>query len=420
MFLFASNRRIAFLILLAIGLVAVSAPPADAAEIRTMTFPIQADRAGDVRWTDTWGAARSGGRSHIGVDMLGQKMIPLVAVKSGTITWGKFDNRGGNYFRFRDDDGWEYQYIHLNNDTPGTDDGSAACTQVYSAAICATVGSDGRLAKGTRITEGEIIGYMGDSGNAEGTSPHLHFEVYRPNGSGVTPINPTASVNAALARIGAPAGTDGAADGLSPLEPGQDGFISHLWDELYGRQATTTERAAFNQQTSREGRWEAAADHVGPDSTVAAIDRLYLAFFLRTPDIDGLRYWTDSYGSGESLEDVAELFAQSDEFSQRYAGTDFGAFLDQLYREVLGREPDEEGKSYWLGLLDEGTVSRGTIVVYFTQSDELKGRTGQRGELVSLVVLRHGRAPSADDTAAWTTARTSKTLPEAIAAFYAA
>ncbi len=413
MFLVVNSRRIALVAMLVVLWTAPIAQPADAAQIRTFTLPIQADRADDVRWTDTWGAPRSGGRSHIGVDMLGQKMIPLVAVKSGTITWGKFDNRGGNYSRFRDDDGWEYQYIHLNNDTPGTDDGSATCTQVFSPAICATVGSDGRLAKGTRITEGEVVGYMGDSGNAEGTSPHLHFEIYQPNGSGVTAINPTPSVDAARAGLGASGG-----DGLGPLEPGQDGFISHFWGQAYGRNASTAERAAFNQQTSQRGGWQALADQIGPELPVAAIDRLYLAFFLRTPDIDGLRYWTDTYGDGESLEDIAEHFAQSDEFSQRYAGTDFDAFLDQIYREVLGREPDEGGKAYWLGLLDDGTVNRGTIVVYFTESDELRGRTSQRGELVGLAVVRHGRAPSADDTAAWTAARASLSLPDAIADFY--
>lgn len=67
-------------------------------------------------------------------------------------------------------DGWTYHYIHVNNDTPGTDDGKATRAQAFPANIVA----------GAKVTKVQVVGYMGDSGNAESTAPHLHFEIRQP------------------------------------------------------------------------------------------------------------------------------------------------------------------------------------------------------------------------------------------------
>ncbi|MDH4074904.1 MAG: DUF4214 domain-containing protein, partial [Acidimicrobiia bacterium] len=374
------------LIVLAVGAsLAPAGGPVAAAEVRAFTLPIQADQVAKVHWTDTYGAPRGGGRSHLGVDMLGVKMVPLVAVRSATIVWGKFDNAGGNYLRMRDDEGWEYQYIHLNNDNPDSDDGKASCEEAFSARICATVGANGRLAIGTRVAEGEVIGYLGDSGNAESTSPHLHFEIYRPNGAGgVDPINPTPSVDAALARLKGsppPAGPVAAAPklpaGPPPVAaPGQGGFADHLWYQVAGRLPTAAERAAFDADANTKGVWPAMAARVGDMSNAATVDRLYHAFFLRYPDTDGLRYWVGVRGSGQPVQKVADGFAASDEFRLRYPGTDFGTFIDQIYRNVLGREPDAGGRDYWLAQLANRKVTRGTIVASFSESQEMRNLTG--------------------------------------------
>jgi len=84
------------------------------------------------------------------------------------------------------DGGWETWYIHLNNDTPGTDDGLG-----WGVA-------DG-IVPGVEVQAGQLIGWVGDSGNAEGTIPHLHWEVHV---DGVV-VSPTPHADSAM-RIPAP------------------------------------------------------------------------------------------------------------------------------------------------------------------------------------------------------------------------
>lgn len=184
-------RPFVLLPVLAVGLVSflaacVPAPPRPPAPVgpaeREMVFPV----AGRTSYSDTFGAPRSGGRTHQGQDVMAARHTPLVAVADGTVTSLTWSNSGlsGNSLTITDADGWRYVYIHLNNDAPGTDDGS----NVYERAF-----ADG-IAKGQKVKAGEVVGYVGDSGNAESTSPHLHFELRRPDG---TVVNAYSSLRAA-------------------------------------------------------------------------------------------------------------------------------------------------------------------------------------------------------------------------------
>jgi hypothetical protein len=109
------------------------------------------------------------------------KMTPLVAATDGEVSWMRWDNAGnsGNMLILTDDDGWEYWYIHINNDTPGTDDG----TNTYDEAF-----ADG-IKRGQRVRAGELIAWVGDSGNAESSGPHVHFEMHDPGDVVVNPFN---------------------------------------------------------------------------------------------------------------------------------------------------------------------------------------------------------------------------------------
>jgi murein DD-endopeptidase MepM/ murein hydrolase activator NlpD len=113
---------------------------------------------------DTWGAPRSGGRLHQGVDMLAPIGVPIYAVVAGTVSFGQ-NRLGGNAASLIGDNGNRYYYAHLSS-------------------------FEG---EGRRVAQGDVIGYNGDTGNARGT-PHLHFEIHPGRGLAV---NPTPSVRAA-------------------------------------------------------------------------------------------------------------------------------------------------------------------------------------------------------------------------------
>jgi len=112
-------------------------------------------------FTDTWGAPRSGGRRHKGVDVFAPYGSPAYAVTDGRISNIHSGGNGGKMVYLRGNDGNEYFYSHMSS---------------YASKV------------GDQVRAGEIIAYVGDSGNARGGSPHIHFEVHPGGGA---PINPT-------------------------------------------------------------------------------------------------------------------------------------------------------------------------------------------------------------------------------------
>lgn len=127
-------------------------------------------------------ADRPNGRLHKGADLSNPKMTPVYAVSDGVVTW-ILDEREGDCcaLAVRHPDGWTSYYIHLNNDTFGTDDGRG-----YG--IAPGLGLD------SQVAAGQLIGWVGDSGNAEETPPHVHFELRMP---GSIAVDPAASLDAA-------------------------------------------------------------------------------------------------------------------------------------------------------------------------------------------------------------------------------
>lgn len=103
--------------------------------------------------------------------------------------------------------------------------------------------------------------------------------------------------------------------------------------------------------------------------TDAEIKRLYAAAFNRTPDTIGLQYWDAAADDGLTLSNIAGLFAGSPEFIQRYGPLDDDGFVRQLYRNILGREGEQTGITYWDNALANG-FSRGSTLNGFAQSPE--------------------------------------------------
>lgn len=119
--------------------------------------PVQGPR----QFSDSWGAPRPGGRRHLGVDVFALRGTPVVANVGGVLAHAKGANAGLAYY-LKGDDGYTYYGAHLE----------------------AVEASPGRVEQGARI------GTVGSTGNARGTTPHLHFEI-KPGGG--APVNPMPS-----------------------------------------------------------------------------------------------------------------------------------------------------------------------------------------------------------------------------------
>ena len=139
-----------------------------------LVFPVGGEgyHYADDQWIGFW-ACRDGCASiHHAIDFMADKMVEVYAAAAGTVTW--LGSTCCSVF-LTHDDGWETWYIHLNNDTPGTDDG-----QGWGIAPGIEIGA--------RVEAGQLIGWVGDSGNAENTPPHLHFELRDPEDTIVNPF----------------------------------------------------------------------------------------------------------------------------------------------------------------------------------------------------------------------------------------
>lgn len=139
------------------------ASPQDA-ELKLSVFPVGTSR---VNFWDSWGARRSGGRRHQGIDIMSVRGEPALAVADGTVVAMDYHPMSGYFIRIDHGSGWTSTYMHLNNDTLGTDDGAGGTWTAFYPTL--TVGA--------KVAAGDVIGYVGDSGNAEGTAPHIHFEL---------------------------------------------------------------------------------------------------------------------------------------------------------------------------------------------------------------------------------------------------
>lgn len=140
----------------------------DGVSMDVITVPLVFPVIGSVNWSDTFLASRGGGsRRHHGQDLMAPKLRPLVAAFDGVVRFNS-SKSGHNTITLRGNDGWSAIYMHVNNDTPGTDDGKGGARFAYAPG----------LKSGDRVIRGQLVGFCGDSGNAESTGPHCHFELH--------------------------------------------------------------------------------------------------------------------------------------------------------------------------------------------------------------------------------------------------
>ena len=147
-------------------------PPATSAP--RLIFPV----VGAATYSDDFGDAR-GSRRHEGNDIMAPRRTPVVAVEAGVVKLHTTSARAGCMLYLHGKSGTEYLYVHLNNDLTSTNDNTGRCTGGVAFAQ--------GLRSGAAVAAGALIGYVGDSGDANGGSPHLHFEVHPRGGAAVNP-----------------------------------------------------------------------------------------------------------------------------------------------------------------------------------------------------------------------------------------
>jgi len=132
--------------------VPAAAPVASTAGATGLLVPVQGIRADALH--DTFGDARGSDRSHEALDIMAPAGTPVLAVADGHVEKLFDSDRGGlTIYQFEPSGRWCYYYAHLQAYAPG-------------------------LAEGATLKRGQVIGYVGSSGNADPAAPHLHFAVF--------------------------------------------------------------------------------------------------------------------------------------------------------------------------------------------------------------------------------------------------
>ena len=265
-------------------------PEPEASEFRVgslpappMVFPLLGPRS----YIDTFGAPRDGGRRrHAGIDIFAEKGVPVVSIAGGVIEEIGEQTLAGQYVIVLHDSGWRSKYLHFDDDTPGTDDGRA-------------LGYAEGIFVGQRVEAGTILGFVGDSGNAESTVPHLHFGLFQPNGLPINPYRALVQAPEAEAVYPTPPVRTFNTELVGHLDPDRSGFNGSLavsGDHIYigtlgnedvcpgtgvrvvdvsepSAPAKVTAFAAADEfpRTSTENLWVGAVDTTGFEGKIAVV-----------------------------------------------------------------------------------------------------------------------------------------------------
>lgn len=339
--------------ILALSSLAISGiSPASASHlttIREITFPV----AGEASYNIDYLAPRSGGaRQHKGTDIFGDKLQELVATRDAVVVRASSEDsgNGGNWLILADDEGWEYGYVHINNDAPDSDDASNPPEWIFADGI--EIDSE--------VSAGQVIAFMGDSGNAEETPPHVHFTIKRPDGKF---INPWPSLRHAEGLETGdwctwsrnPAAEPDPLSGSGHWAVTAEGIVSEHGDApSYGDLSALELNepiVGISATPSGEGFWTVAtdggifsfgdADFFGSTGSVILNEPIV----AMAPTASGQGYWLVASDGG--------IFAYGD---AEFYGSMGGELLNA---PVVGMAPTASGHGYWLVASDGGVFAFG-------------------------------------------------------------
>jgi Peptidase family M23 len=142
---------------------------------KRIIFPV----LGRSRYGNDYGDPRPQGR-HDGIDIVAPRKALAVAAEAGRVKFHQGSARAGCMLYLHGASGTTYLYVHLNNDLGKTNDNQGRCVQGVAFAP--------GLKSGAQVVAGEPIAFVGDSGDANGVEPHLHFEMHPSGGASINPF----------------------------------------------------------------------------------------------------------------------------------------------------------------------------------------------------------------------------------------
>jgi Glucose / Sorbosone dehydrogenase/Domain of unknown function (DUF4214) len=206
-----------------------------------------------------------------------------------------------------------------------------------------------------------------------------------------------------------------AASGTDPLRKDNDIFaatdggarlfVQQQYRDFLGREADAQGLAfwvpSITGGTSTRGALPAAFLNAPEfDASAGAVTRLYLAAFARLPDLGGWQFFSrELANAGQTLVALSTQFAQSEEFRARYGSLSDAQYVGQLYRNVLGREADADGLSFWIGQVAQ--IGRGGMLAAFSQSSEFAANTRAEVFVFSAYAAMLQRVPDNEGLAFW-------------------
>jgi len=147
------------------------------AAVPPLVFPVVAKAS----YTNDFGDPRWQGR-HEGNDLMAAKRSHVVAVEAGRVVKWTSSSSAGCMLYLYGRSGTTYMYVHLNNDRTMRNDNRGGCRNGIAYAP--------GLARSQNVQAGQLIAYVGDSGDANGIASHLHFELHPNGGRAVSPYRP--------------------------------------------------------------------------------------------------------------------------------------------------------------------------------------------------------------------------------------
>jgi Peptidase family M23 len=169
-----TTARGALFLFVSLSLLAGTAAARPGVPSRPIVFPV----FGAAHYSDDFGAPRAGG-AHQGNDIVAARRALVLAAEAGKVKFWTTSGAAGCMLYLYGASGTTYYYIHLNNDLTRGNDNGGKCVAGTAYAP--------KLKDGAKVAAGQPIGFVGDSGDANGIHPHLHFEVHPAKKGAVDP-----------------------------------------------------------------------------------------------------------------------------------------------------------------------------------------------------------------------------------------